>query len=309
MPRRALIAWLAAAPWTTACRTSPAAVGRACRHNSAINLNSAVAEPEKHRNQLMRKGASQLRSSWNRRPAGERAASDIRFLLSDLPSLWQLNCRIQDQGSRGIGTGPLRGAELRPPPQSLAQSPHPLPLLHPRRGVRAARSWRGPAPTRHSALTTAAATVIEQQVRCHVLHGFARHGLLDPDDARDMIALDNSDASVCIADHDRAGLKRLLLTSGMEGLEQRVEQRPSVIGRDRGRGKGLVADLAPSALRGTAFGWFNLTAGLLLLPASLLFGAIYQGAGASAAFGFSTACAFTAALLLPTWALRGTQRG
>ena len=71
--------------------------------------------------------------------------------------------------------------------------------------------------------------------------------------------------------------------------------------------KALVADLAPPALRGTAFGWFNLIAGLLLLPASLLFGALYQGAGALAAFGFSAACALAAALLLPTWALRGTQ--
>ena len=37
-----------------------------------------------------------------------------------------------------------------------------------------------------------------------------RHGLLDPDDARDMLTWDNSgfslDASVCIAGHDRAGL-------------------------------------------------------------------------------------------------------
>jgi MFS family permease len=71
--------------------------------------------------------------------------------------------------------------------------------------------------------------------------------------------------------------------------------------------KGLVADLAPPDLRGTAFGWFNLTAGLMLLPASLLFGALYQAAGAPAAFGFSAACALTAAALLTTWALRGTQ--
>ena len=71
--------------------------------------------------------------------------------------------------------------------------------------------------------------------------------------------------------------------------------------------KALVADLAPPSLRGTAFGWFNLTAGLMLLPASLLFGALYQGAGALAAFGFSAACALTAAALLITWALRGTQ--
>jgi MFS family permease len=71
--------------------------------------------------------------------------------------------------------------------------------------------------------------------------------------------------------------------------------------------KALVADLAPPDLRGTAFGWFNLTAGLMLLPASFLFGLLYQGVGALAAFAFSAACAFTAALLLITWALRGIQ--
>lgn len=68
--------------------------------------------------------------------------------------------------------------------------------------------------------------------------------------------------------------------------------------------KALVADLAPEGLRGTAFGWFNLTAGLLLLPASVVFGEIYQEVGAFAAFAFSAACALAAAILLPLWALR-----
>ncbi|MFN3595106.1 MAG: MFS transporter [Thiobacillaceae bacterium] len=72
--------------------------------------------------------------------------------------------------------------------------------------------------------------------------------------------------------------------------------------------KALVADLAPEGLRGTAFGWFNLTAGLLLLPASVIFGEIYQQAGALAAFAFSAGCALTAALLLPLWALRAAAR-
>ncbi len=71
--------------------------------------------------------------------------------------------------------------------------------------------------------------------------------------------------------------------------------------------KALVADLAPKALLGTAYGWFNLTAGLLLLPASVIFGELYQQAGALAAFAFSALCALTAALLLPLWALRGLQ--
>ncbi len=67
--------------------------------------------------------------------------------------------------------------------------------------------------------------------------------------------------------------------------------------------KALVADLAPKELIGTAYGWFNLTAGLLLLPASLIFGELYQQVGAFPAFVFSAACALTAAALLPWWAL------
>jgi hypothetical protein len=83
---------------------------------------------------------------------------------------------------------------------------------------------------------------------------------------------------------------------------KRLVKSPKVYVRDSGVVHALL-DIAPPALRGTAFGLFNLTAGLMLLPASLLFGALYQGAGALAAFGFSAACALTAALLLTTWAL------
>jgi MFS family permease len=71
--------------------------------------------------------------------------------------------------------------------------------------------------------------------------------------------------------------------------------------------KALVADLAPKDLLGTAYGWFNLTAGILLLPASLIFGELYQQSGALPAFAFSATCALTAAFLLPLWALRGIQ--
>lgn len=62
--------------------------------------------------------------------------------------------------------------------------------------------------------------------------------------------------------------------------------------------KALVADLAPRHLLGTAYGWFHLVSGAMLLPASLAFGAIYQRLGALAAFGFSAACALAAAALL-----------
>jgi MFS family permease len=74
-----------------------------------------------------------------------------------------------------------------------------------------------------------------------------------------------------------------------------------------GAEKALVADLAPNNMLGTAYGWFNLTTGVMLLPASLLFGELYQQAGALTAFAFSAACALLAAILLPLWALRSIQ--
>lgn len=71
--------------------------------------------------------------------------------------------------------------------------------------------------------------------------------------------------------------------------------------------KALVADLAPEGRRGTAFGWFNLTAGIMLLPASVLFGWLYEDFSALSAFLVSFVCSVTAALLLLIW-VRPEQR-
>ena len=71
-----------------------------------------------------------------------------------------------------------------------------------------------------------------------------------------------------------------------------------------GAEKALVADLAPRDQLGTAYGWFNLTAGVMLLPASILFGWLWQDISPFTAFGFSAACALLAALLLKFWVMR-----
>lgn len=71
-----------------------------------------------------------------------------------------------------------------------------------------------------------------------------------------------------------------------------------VLSATEGVEKALVADLADPAQRGTAFGWFNLTTGLMVLPASLLFGWLYAGWGPGAAFSTGAACALLAALWL-----------
>ena len=46
----------------------------------------------------------------------------------------------------------------------------------------------------------------------------------------------------------------------------------------------MVADTAPTDLRGTAFGFFNLVSGVALLVASLVAGLLWDGFGAPATF-------------------------
>jgi MFS family permease len=65
--------------------------------------------------------------------------------------------------------------------------------------------------------------------------------------------------------------------------------------------KALVADMAPKGLAGTAFGWFNLVTGLMLFPASFIFGWVYESIAPLYAFLFSGACALVAFVLMVTW--------
>ena len=59
--------------------------------------------------------------------------------------------------------------------------------------------------------------------------------------------------------------------------------------------RALVADFVPAERRGTAFGWFHLTVGIGMLPASLLFGLVWDAAGARAAFLLGAGLAVLAA--------------
>jgi MFS family permease len=65
-----------------------------------------------------------------------------------------------------------------------------------------------------------------------------------------------------------------------------------------GAEKALVAQLAPREQLGTAFGWFHLISGVMLLPASALFGWLWEQAGARAAFATAAALAIAAAVLM-----------
>lgn len=88
------------------------------------------------------------------------------------------------------------------------------------------------------------------------------------------------------------GLIALALIFGLYGL---------FLAATEGVEKALVADLAPSNKRGTAFGWFNMTVGIFLLPSSVIFGELYERLNPNTAFGFSATCALLACGLLWYW--------
>jgi MFS family permease len=75
-------------------------------------------------------------------------------------------------------------------------------------------------------------------------------------------------------------------------------------GLTTGTTKALLADLVSPPLRGTAFGTYNATLGLLDVPASFIAGLLWQGIGTWPGFGptapflFAAAAALTAAILL-----------
>ena len=65
-----------------------------------------------------------------------------------------------------------------------------------------------------------------------------------------------------------------------------------------GAAKALVADLVPQMQRGTAYGLFNAAIGIMALPASLIAGLLWQGAGTWLGFGASAPFFFGAGMAL-----------
>lgn len=88
------------------------------------------------------------------------------------------------------------------------------------------------------------------------------------------------------------GLVPLILIFGLYGL---------FVAATEGVEKAMVADIAPSDQRGTAFGWFNMIVGIFLLPSSVIFGYLYENLNSAVAFGFSGGCSVVACLLLWHW--------
>ena len=75
-----------------------------------------------------------------------------------------------------------------------------------------------------------------------------------------------------------------------------------------GTEKAFVADLIPNERLGAAFGWFNLAIGLGALPASIIFGAIWDRYSASTAFTFGATLAILASMGMFFIVPRSTNR-
>ena len=69
-------------------------------------------------------------------------------------------------------------------------------------------------------------------------------------------------------------------------------------GLTEGAEKALVTDFVASELRGTAFGVYHAAVGIAVLPANLIFAALWSAYGSAAAFGFGAALAGLAAVVL-----------
>jgi MFS family permease len=79
-------------------------------------------------------------------------------------------------------------------------------------------------------------------------------------------------------------------------------------GLTEGSERALIADLVAPERRGTAFGWYNLAIGLGALPASLIFGFVWDRAGPTAAFTMGATLALIAALGLMAATAGGQQQ-
>jgi len=70
-------------------------------------------------------------------------------------------------------------------------------------------------------------------------------------------------------------------------------------GLTEGAERALVIDLVPDDWRGRALGTYQAAVGIAMLPASLVFGAVYQHAGARPAFILGAILALGATAILP----------
>jgi MFS family permease len=78
-------------------------------------------------------------------------------------------------------------------------------------------------------------------------------------------------------------------------------------GLTEGTERALISDIVPASRRGVAYGWYNLAIGIGILPASALFGVVWDRAGAPVAFSAGALIALAAAVGLLAIRLGGER--
>jgi MFS family permease len=80
-------------------------------------------------------------------------------------------------------------------------------------------------------------------------------------------------------------------------------------GLGEGAERALVNEYGSAQERGSAFGWYYMTAGIAAIPGGLIFGGLWQWQSAAIAFSFAGALAAVSALLFRFWAWPGKLPG
>ena len=96
----------------------------------------------------------------------------------------------------------------------------------------------------------------------------------------------------------RLGLISLLLTFVLYGFYYSIVE---------GVARATVSDLVPKDVSGTAYGYFHMVVGVLLLPASLIAGFLWERVGPDAPFLFGSVTSLIAAISFLLWSYTGPQ--
>jgi MFS family permease len=96
------------------------------------------------------------------------------------------------------------------------------------------------------------------------------------------------------------GYAALAIVSTTTGLWFAISVYGLLSGISEGVERALVSEQAGLAGKGTAFGWYYLLTGGAAIAAGLMFGALWQVAGPSSAFGAAAAAALACSLGLRT---------
>jgi len=73
--------------------------------------------------------------------------------------------------------------------------------------------------------------------------------------------------------------------------------------------RSVIGDHAAERERGTAFGLYHLTGGLLVLPGAVIFGSLWQAFGSGMAFATAASVTGIAAIVMLWFRAFGTNRG